>query len=46
MSTKKVSMPFGILGDKIREVSKTIPITDPDPWPVNDKLKNIGKRVN
>ncbi|MFY0652283.1 MAG: xanthine dehydrogenase family protein molybdopterin-binding subunit [Cyclobacteriaceae bacterium] len=45
MSTKKVNMPYGIVGDKVKEVSKTIPFTDPDPWPVNDKLKNIGKRV-
>ena len=45
METKKIKMPYGITGDKISEVEREVPLNEPDAWPVNAKLKHIGKRV-
>ncbi len=45
MDTKKIKMPYGISADKITEVEREVPYNEPDAWPVNDKLKHVGKRV-
>ena len=45
METKKIKMPYGITGEKIQEVEREVPITEPDGWPVNAKLKQVGKSV-
>ncbi|MEL7003111.1 MAG: hypothetical protein AAFN93_10295, partial [Bacteroidota bacterium] len=45
MDTKKIKMPYGIPGDKITEVEREVPYNEPEAWPVNDKLKHVGKRV-
>lgn len=46
MDTRKEKFPYGIVGHNLGEVEREIPIQDPPVWPVNDKLKVIGKRVN
>ncbi len=38
-------MPYGIPGDKITEVEREVPYNEPEAWPVNEKLKHVGKRV-
>ncbi len=45
MDTKKIKMPFGIAGEKIEEVEREVPVNEPDAWPVNEELKQVGKRV-
>ena len=45
MDTKKIKMPYGISEDAITEVEREVPLNEPDAWPVNDKLKHVGKRV-
>ncbi len=45
MDTKKIKMPYGIKGERIEEVEREVPVTDPDAWPVNEELKQVGKRV-
>src|SRR5690606_12216058 len=37
--------PYGIPGHNLSEIEREIPIEEPPVWPVNDKLKLIGKRV-
>ncbi len=45
MDKKKQKFPFGIPDHNLSEVEREIPVTEADAWPVNDKLKYIGKRV-
>ena len=45
MSTKKIKLPYGITGDKINQIEKEVPVTEPDAWPVNKDLKQVGKRI-
>ena len=45
METKKIKMPFGIKGERIEEVEREVPLSEPDAWPVNESLKQVGKRA-
>lgn len=45
MDTRKDKFPHGIPGHNLSEIEREIPIEEPPAWPVNDKLKIIGKRV-
>lgn len=45
MDTRKEKFPHGIPGHNLGEIEREIPINEPPAWPVNDKLKTIGKRV-
>lgn len=45
MEIKKIKMPFGIMGERIEEVEREVPLSEPDAWPVNESLKQVGKRV-
>ena len=45
MDTRKEKLPYGIPGHNLSEIEREIPIEEPPVWPVNDKLKIIGKRV-
>ncbi len=45
MDTRKDKFPHGIPGHNLSEIEREIPIEEPPAWPVNDKLKVIGKRV-
>jgi len=45
MDTRKEKFPYGIPGHNLTEIEREIPIEEPPVWPVNDKLKIIGKRV-
>ncbi|MEQ8878531.1 MAG: hypothetical protein RLQ12_02815, partial [Cyclobacteriaceae bacterium] len=45
MDTKKIKMPYGITGETIQEVEREVPITEPDGWPVNAQLKQVGKSI-
>ncbi|WP_249356218.1 hypothetical protein [Maribacter sp. ACAM166] len=45
MDTRKEKFPYGIPGHNLSEIERDIPIEEPPVWPVNDKLKIIGKRV-
>lgn len=45
MDTRKEKFPYGIPGHNLGEVEREIPVEEPPAWPINDKLKVIGKRV-
>ena len=45
MDTKKIKLPHGIPGHNLGEIEREIPVTEPEAWPVNDKLKVVGKRI-
>ena len=45
MDTRKEKFPYGIPGHNLSEIEREIPVEEPPVWPVNDKLKLIGKRV-
>ena len=45
MDTRKEKFPHGIPGHNLGEIEREIPINEPPAWPVNEKLKTIGKRV-
>lgn len=45
MDTRKEKFPYGIPGHNLGEVEREIPVEEPPVWPINDKLKVIGKRV-
>lgn len=34
-----------MVGVSLREVEREVPLTEPDAWPVNEKLKQVGKRI-
>ena len=46
METKKIKLPLGIPGYNLGEVEREVPVTEPSAWPVNDKLKHVGKPVH
>ncbi len=45
MDSKKIKFPFGVPGHNLKEVEREIPVNEPPAWPVNDKLKYVGKPV-
>lgn len=45
MDKKKIKFPHGIPGHNLGEIEREIPASEPPAWPVNDKLKHVGKRV-
>lgn len=45
MDTKKIKLPFGIPGHNLGEIERDVPVTEPPAWPINDKLKHVGKPV-
>ena len=45
MDTRKEKFPYGIPGHNLSEIEREIPNEEPPVWPINDKLKIIGKRV-
>jgi xanthine dehydrogenase YagR molybdenum-binding subunit len=45
METKKIKMPFGVPGHNLGEVEREIPVNEPPAWPINEKLKYVGKPV-
>jgi xanthine dehydrogenase YagR molybdenum-binding subunit len=45
MDTKKLKLPYGIPGHNLGEIEREVPVSEPSAWPINDKLKHVGKRV-
>lgn len=45
MDTRKEKFPYGIPGHNLGEVEREIPVEEPPVWPINDKLKVVGKRI-
>lgn len=45
MDTKKIKLPHGIPGHNLGEIEREVPVSEPPAWPVNDKLKHVGKPV-
>lgn len=45
MDTKKIKLPHGIPGHNLGEIEREVPVTEPPAWPVNEKLKHVGKPV-
>ncbi len=45
MEKRKEIFPYGIPGHNLREIEREIPNDEPPAWPINDKLKEVGKRV-
>jgi len=45
MDKKKLILPHGIPGHNLGEVEREVPASEPPAWPINDKLKHVGKRV-
>jgi xanthine dehydrogenase YagR molybdenum-binding subunit len=45
MKKRKELFPYGIPGHNLGEIEREIPGDEPPAWPVNDKLKEVGKRV-
>ncbi len=44
MQKKKDIFPFGIVGHDLSTVEREIPQDEPPAWPINDQLKEVGKR--
>jgi len=44
MDTKKETFPFGIPGHNLGTIEREIPQDEPPAWPINDELKEVGKR--
>ena len=45
MDTKKIKLPHGIPGYNLGEIEREVPISEPPAWPINAKLKHVGKPV-
>ncbi len=45
MEKRKEKFPFGITGHNLTEKEREIPASEPPAWPINEKLKEVGKRV-
>ncbi len=45
METKKIILPHGIPGHNLGEIEREVPVNEPPAWPINDKLKYVGKPV-
>lgn len=43
MKTRKEKFPYGIPGVNLTEIEREVPTTEPPAWPINDKLKIVGK---
>ncbi|NMO18622.1 xanthine dehydrogenase family protein molybdopterin-binding subunit [Pyxidicoccus fallax] len=39
-------MPYGIVGQRLEQVTRRVPVDEPPPLPENAKLKSIGKPVS
>ena len=39
-------LSYGIVGEKLQEVTRRVPVDEPPPLPENAKLKSIGKPVS
>ncbi len=44
MEKKKEIFPYGIPDHNLTEIEREIPIEEPPAWPINAKLKEVGKR--
>jgi xanthine dehydrogenase YagR molybdenum-binding subunit len=44
-TTRKVRLASGIVGARMEEVEREIPLDEPPPLPVNEQLATIGKRT-
>ena len=45
MEKRKEIFPYGIPGHNLSEIEREIPNDEPPAWPVNEELKEVGKRV-
>lgn len=45
MDTKKIKLPFGIPGHNLGEIEREVPVTEPPAWPINEKLRHVGKPI-
>jgi xanthine dehydrogenase YagR molybdenum-binding subunit len=45
MEKRKEIFPYGIPGHNLGEIEREIPNDEPPAWPINDKLKEVGKKV-
>jgi xanthine dehydrogenase YagR molybdenum-binding subunit len=45
MEKKKLILPHGIPGHNLGEIEREVPASEPPAWPINDKLKEVGKPV-
>lgn len=45
MEKRKEMFPYGIPGHNLGEIEREIPKDEPPAWPINEKLKEVGKRV-
>ena len=45
MDTKKIKLPYGIPGHNLGEIEREVPVNEPPAWPINEKLKHVGKPV-
>ncbi len=43
MATRTEKFPFGIPGVDLTEREREVPDTEPPAWPINEKLKHVGK---
>lgn len=43
---RQQAVPYGIVGQGLKEVTRRVPLDEPPPLPENAKLKSIGKPVN
>lgn len=44
-STRQQAMLYGIVGEKLEQVTRTVPSDEPPPLPENAKLKTIGRSI-
>lgn len=44
MDKRKEIFPFGILGHNLDKIEREIPQDEPPAWPINDELKEVGRR--
>ncbi len=45
METRKETFPYGIPGHNLEKIERDIPSNEPPAWPVNEELKEVGKRI-
>ncbi len=46
MEKRKEIFPLGIPGHNLGEIEREIDNTEPPAWPINEELKEVGKRIN
>lgn len=44
--SRQQALPYGIVGEGLKEVTRRVPLDEPPPLPENAKLKSIGKPVS